>query len=1673
MEIAPRELDRVRELYQRGLCLQAYHLAQALGPLREWTTTDARILAGRLAVNLGAPRLAAWHHMLAWRKDPEHFEACYYYAQTLLYRRGPLASWQLFRRRGDLPGAAPELQADWLACGGAVAGLLRDFETADALLDRAEQISPGQPWICIERSALFQLEDRYEEALAAARRALELRPWYRPAVQAAAHALQLLGRDREALDLLTEADQQIENGPLVAQLAMLQTELGHYADARRSHERFAELSPLLEKDMAQWLAARRSDTAYYCGDFPAAVRHARELNDPFYQQVAERLLASAGADTPGSPGSQRVLLPVGFVRQHHQTCVPATLAALCRFWEMPGEHLEVAAAICYDGTPNHSERHWAEQNGWLAREFTVTWDSAAALLDRGIPFTLSTVEPGNAHLQAVIGYDSRRGTLIIRDPYERYFGEFIAEAMLRHYAPTGPRGLVLVACAQADRLAGLDLPDAELYDHLYRLQLALEEHDRAGAEEVCAALHERAPEHRLTVMARRSLATYDASLAEQLECAERFLRLYPDDIATKLTKMSCLREMGRREERLALLRELCEAPSAHPVCWQQYAQELCADAREQVRVLHLLHRAIRRLPTHAGGYYVLAGVRWDQRRFEEAVELYRFAACLDDKDEGLARAYFVASRHIRQTDRALRFLQNRFQRFGTRSSLPARTLFGAYSQLEEMSQAFEVLEAALRLRPDDGDLRLFAAESYGTYGQRERAAELLATAQGRTKQTAWLRTAANLAAYQGDLSGALASWRQVLEGEPLAIDAHRAVAQLIAETDSRAATLEHLRRACERFPHHYALLQLWIEWLHEDGAQAVEPIARRLVEIHPADAWARRELALALGEQRRFAEAFAELETAARLEPNNPSRYCVRARLCALAGRPEAVKAACREAIRLSADFGPAISELLLTCDTLAERREALAFIEGELVRQVIFGDGLLAYREWARRVLDPEELLAWLRQALDARPDLWHAWSAVVCQLTEAGKLDEALELAQQATARFPLLPRLWLDLALVCKARQDVAGEREALEHALQINPAWGMAARQLAELHARESRLAEAKAVLEQAVARSPLDAINHGCLADALRRLGDPEAALERVQHALRLDPGYNWAWDALRDWAESLGKPQVAVEFARELTTRRPGEARSWQMLAHMLTRPEQEDERLAALDQAVALNPRCTEAYDLRAELLALKQRFDEALTACWPPAWDSQLPLILRGRAAWVEAQRGDLVEAIAQMRAVVAEDPDYYWGWERLADWYRQEGPPEEYSATAQMLVKLAPQSPTPHAYLGEARLRAGDRAGAKESFAKALELAPDFSFAGLHLVDLQLEDEEWDAAARTLEVLKNHCDSEYVRWRELRLAVGRGDVGSAQHGLKRLYSDPRTPADWFNDAADLLVKAGWSAEAEAVLSEELAAPEMNPQAGAAWVHLLTSRGDWSCASRLDELLERGEIGRRALVAYVTALARAQNQNGVRQCVRKYADVFRSHTWGWGNVGYALTHILDYPAGIDWLADWPEHPDAEPWMLINLVVALRGLGRAEEAYRVSQHALTLERKDYTCPYHQVWLALDEALAGHTVKASDRLAGIPRENLDPLHDLLRTWAEVLVEVQRTEPGERRRTFAVARRRFREAVAAHPKMHFDPEVVVTYRRCVRRIAKDCGGLWAAAWSLWRCLRPAQPRASSG
>src|SRR5215204_6475103 len=121
MEIVPADLTRVRELYTRGHYRQAHGAAVELGPLREWSGTAARLIGGRLAIQLGAPKLGRRMHLCAFRATPAYPEAIYYHARYRMERFGPFATWQFLRQHPDWSDAPPELHGDWLSLHGFVA----------------------------------------------------------------------------------------------------------------------------------------------------------------------------------------------------------------------------------------------------------------------------------------------------------------------------------------------------------------------------------------------------------------------------------------------------------------------------------------------------------------------------------------------------------------------------------------------------------------------------------------------------------------------------------------------------------------------------------------------------------------------------------------------------------------------------------------------------------------------------------------------------------------------------------------------------------------------------------------------------------------------------------------------------------------------------------------------------------------------------------------------------------------------------------------------------------------------------------------------------------------------------------------------------------------------------------------------------------------------------------------------------------------------------------------------------------------------------------------------------------------------------------------------------------------------------------------------------------------
>lgn len=1569
MLIPQDQLDAVERLYKRGLNLQAYALAQSIAPLPKWEGADARILASNLAYNLGAPETSFRWIQKVWRKNKQHPRATLYYALDSLSHKGALPTLLFVRTKSPDFGDNNELNVWWHCLYAEIFAALHDFETAEKWLNKAIEINSEDYWLWVTKSHILNQQDNYQESLAAAYKGLQIGGWRRSSVMATAHGLCLLEKYSDALNLLTEATKHLESAWIIKELADLQSELGQNAPALANYEKLLDHMPMREDVMEQWLYSRLSTMAYLAGDTQKAIRYADISSTPLNVKFKETLENLKGNE-------RRVQLKLGFIRQHEMTCAPATLSNISRYWQKKAEHLEIAEEICYDGTPAHSERSWAEKNGYRVKEFTVNWDDVVELINRRVPITLSTIQPGNGHLQAIIGYDEVRRTFLIRDPYFQKVEEFLVDELLESQKATGPRGMALVPVQYAHLLDGIDLKESRQYGFLFHIEDALTKHDRPKAVELLEAMKREFPGHLLTWRAHWALAGYDANHLQILEAIENLRGVFPDDINLKMNYVSISYGHLRHDERVKLLEDFSRSEKTHPLLWQMFGSDLSQDARQHSRALRWLYKTLRCMPSNPAVYRAIADIYWAKRQFDEALELYRLAACLNDKNEETAWSYFLAAQHRQQTEKALRFLKDRFTRFGHNSRFPAQTLFHALRQIGLNKEAFEVLEKALEKRPADADLKIFVAEVKARFGVLDEARKLLNAAEKDAPRRTWLRTSAAVAELEGNLETSLANWREILQLEPLAVDAHQNVAFLLAATESKKSAQTYLKEVVGRFPHHQALHKLLLEWMQDEEAKTVLPIIRHILEIDNRDAWSHRELARWLMREKKFDEALTEVGTAYVLDPHDPVTFFTRGTILTEMNRQPEAAQAYSQAVTLSIDFTFAVKNWLELARSREEKLQVLEFVKNELYRQNSFGDGLLAYYDFAKTHIESETLLRDLRNLLEKRKDLWSAWSANIAQLVDMKRLDEAFELACEATARFPLTHQLWYDLSLVHKIKGEGAEEINALKKAIGISPNWSFGVQQLSECYCRIDKKEDAKTLLADAVRRMPLDQYLHGYLADVLWKLDEKENAVETLKKALKLDSEYEWGWQSIKNWLREINKSGEVEKMVWQLASAKPRDVNSWLTLARVLDEPAQSERQFEAISQALTVDPHNVRALGLKVRNLANRGLFDKALRVCQTRLPDGHYPELLRYYAAQIEIERENYPQAVKMLEDLAMSAPHFYATWERLAEIYREvESKTADYLRVTKAMTQISPQDPTVFGYYGEACLFNDKREDAKKAFRQAAALAPDYEFAACLYFDLHFEDKDREQTVLALQNLKQFVKSPATTVRELQFNIMEGKRDEVKTLWRELCLSSKATKKQIEKIYNLLISSRVFPTDDKFLNrlwkEYLKLPEANENLGEIWVEMNQKNSTWKISSEkmAEQAIKDIRIGspawRKAIKTYLEALFQAGTHFYILQYIREHAKSLKGDNEMWATAGYYLNSIHEYKKSIEWFSDWPERENLQPWMLWNYSLALRNLGKTAEATRIHQAAADIE-KDNTTNLHWTMLGLENANSGN-----------------------------------------------------------------------------------------------------------
>ncbi|MEQ8617297.1 MAG: tetratricopeptide repeat protein [Lacipirellulaceae bacterium] len=1600
-EYARHDLEQqTLDLYESGQYNSAYQNLRESGGLDALQGSAGRALAGRLANVLGAPRYGASIHLRAWRQSPDAETLGFYVALEYARKYGPVQALK-FLESIETEALSPKAFSDVASAKVYMLAALRDFEPAEDALSRAFDAVPARPWLYITKGTLLQCQDRPEEALEAYEQALQERPYYRPGVQSLAGQMVQLNRVDEARALLIDACDRLQCGLLHIQLAQLERELSMYELARGRLEAAMPLLLLYDRDRDSkknylGLAAM---LAYDVGDLDESIRLSKEVDTKFHKTVVENL------EQHRSTG-RRVVLDVGFTLQHDVTCVPATLSTLCQFWNQPVEHLEIAEEICYDGTPAHAEREWLEEHGFFCREFTLDWDTSLALIDAGLPFTQTLTGYTMGHMQAVIGYDSRSGVLIYRDPNVRHSGEVLGKELLEHLRSTGPRGMVFVPEAQRSKVDALDLPDHQLWTLSHRISVALNAHRRDDAVKIYKELEEIEPDHRITTHSRARIAAYDGDLRKLDKLTDRLLEEFPKDQYQWSVKLSILRQLATRADRLKVLEELCDQPDCEMVYRHQLLDELLGIPNEREHVDYLLKRCMRANSIDAQTFTLLARQNWITGNRDESLGWYRYAACLETRADNRSMTYFHASCALNRSDEAIKMLRDRFQRFKTRDSGPARSLVEALDHLFKTKEALEVLREAVKARPDDGELRLFACQFLMRLGKLEKAQEQLESAKSKCHEADWLATAAQLAQQRGRLGQAYKYLDKSLQKSPLNVQTHRRTAEVLADWRGADVAAKHLTKYVKRFPRNSELRALLVEISSEIGVESAIEAAQAHLKLHPEDAWCWRELGYKYVEQRKWSEASLAAKEAEKNDPQAQELQLLKSMIAKGQGDDVRAREHCVKALRISVDYLAAMQELVRLCDSQEERQQLAKVILEEMKQQVIYGETLHTFRHFAARAFEADKALEIVKEAQAARPDLWQSSSAVVAQLVAMKRIEEAIKEAKSNAKKFPLLPVVWIDLANVYLASGNLRKEIEALGKALAINSRNGETLRNLAEAYRRAGKIDKEEQFLRRACESEPRDVTHRGALADCYWREGKRDVALDTIRKAIEQEPGYEWGWERLEDWSYVINEPDQLVEMTQTNVDARPESLIAWLQRAEILERfPEKSQERWNSIEQALKIDPRSTSAYEHQARFLATHGRFDEALAACEPEVFSDRQPLQLQSRAAIIEYQRGDRDAAIKRMRQVVKTDPHYAFAWSQLATWNQEIGDLDEALKCAKQLTQIAPYAPASWGYVAECLINSEKLDEAKKHLKRAVDLDSSYLYGGHTLIRLHVDEGRFDEALKMLGVISPHLTEYETAATESRLHALANREREAINALRSACQASAETNDHLMAAVDQLLMQGWAVQVKEVLRDTINQQLASPQAVSTLVEVLAREAKLSEIEALCESLDDTSVHwLEAVAAYLEVLGDAQTVDRINAFVAPKQQKIREHTNSWALVGSALQQSGQWQAAVDWMADWNARNDAQTHQLGPLALSLLSLGQAQEAIEVVNRTLSLPLANATDTL-RVLGASAEVLLGNQESTARRLASVTPQYLSPfyasLYAMLRAASHGAVEVSR------------------------------------------------------------------------
>ena len=461
---------------------------------------------------------------------------------------------------------------------------------------------------------------------------------------------------------------------------------------------------------------------------------------------------------------------------------------------------------------------------------------------------------------------------------------------------------------------------------------------------------------------------------------------------------------------------------------------------------------------------------------------------------------------------------------------------------KKYSEALEVMDAGLRLRPDDTELVLFKARLLEVMGRGKEAADLARDAARRGGNAEAFGLAVRLLEQQGRADDALEEanrWAEVHADSP---EPHFALGRILVHRNDLERARQEFGKALQIDPTHRASLRALAAIEEEAGnLLAAEALYRRVIDVNPHDVDARFRLGQVLLKQSKVEEALEVFGAAERRAGGDPALRFRLGLLLLQADRPGDAEAVFRAMAGVHGDNLQVW--YLLGVSLLAQEKhvEALDAFEkipktaseypDALVRRAIALDSLKRGEE-ARRLLSE-----WLAEHTDDE----EVNLALAGLQENAGDYRAGVELLEGFLARHKTQnPRIFFTLGVLYDKLKDWRRSAEYMkrslevrpndphalnylgytyaEHgvyleeaegfilrALELKPDDGFITDSLGWVYYKQARYAEAAETLRKAVELAPDDPVIWEHLGDALKALGETERAREAYKKTLELAP----------------------------------------------------------------------------------------------------------------------------------------------------------------------------------------------------------------------------------------------------------------------------------------------------------------------------------------------------------------------------------------------------------------------------------------------------------------------------------------------------------------------------------------------------------------------------------------